>query len=373
MSATVLLIGLGDLGGVTLDLLARAKWVRRVVVASRSADSGVARVNLARVSAIASGAPGDITFVPVDLTDRDGTAEVIAQSRADVVYSTATMQSWLVPERLSPALKAPLERIGYGMWLPVHLAMTRRVMLAVRAANYRGPVVAAAFPDVVHCALGKVGLAPTTGIGNVAEVVPKVELLAAARLGVPVGHVKVWLVGHHALVNAAYGDGVPTSHPPFFVRVEHNGRDVTHMVGAQELVLRAFPMSGQAAIHTLTAATTLPVLAALSGAGDRLAHAPAPGGLPGGYPVFVRQGRVDVIDPPGCPRADAIGINERSHAWDGIDRIEDDGTVVLREESAAALRQLINYDGARMRVDDAEMQAAELIGRFRDYAARRSA
>src|SRR5271168_3767046 len=99
MSATVLLIGLGDLGGVTLDLLARAKWVRRVVVASRSAEAGIARVNLARVTAIAGGAAPDITFVPVDLTDRDGTAEVIAQSRADVVYSTATMQSWLVPER----------------------------------------------------------------------------------------------------------------------------------------------------------------------------------------------------------------------------------------------------------------------------------
>jgi hypothetical protein len=368
--ATVLLVGLGDLGGVTLDLLARAKWVRRIIVASRTTEAGIARVNLARVTAIASGADPDITFVPVDLTDRDRTAEVIASARPDIVYSTATMQSWLVPERLSPGLRTPLASIGYGMWLPVHLALTRRLMMAVRAADFRGPVVAAAFPDVVHCALGKVGLAPTTGIGNVAEIVPKVALLAAARLGVPVGHVRVWLVGHHALVNAAYADGDTTGEPPpFFVRVEHNGRNVTDAVDARALVLSAFPMAGLAAIHTLTAATTLPVLAALSGAGDQASHVPAPAGLPGGYPVVVREGRVDVIEIPGCSLADAIALNERSHRWDGIDRIEDDGTVVLREDSATALRRLLNYDGARVRVDDADAQGADLIDRFRRYAA----
>jgi hypothetical protein len=370
MIATVLLVGLGDLGGATLDLLARARWVRRIIVASRTTDAGVARVNLARVAAIASGAAPDITFVPVDLKDRDWTAEVIATARPDVVYSTATMQSWLVPERLRPELRTPLASVGYGMWLPVHLALTRRLMLAVRAADYQGPVAAAAFPDVVHCALGKVGLAPTTGVGNVAEVVPKVALLAAARLGVPVGQVRVWLVGHHALVNAAYGDGDHTTEPPpFFVRVEHNGRDVTDAVNARALVLSVFPTAGLAAIHSLTAATTLPVLAALSGAGDQASHVPAPGGLPGGYPVVVREGRVDVIELPGCPLTDAIALNERSHAWDGIDRIEEDGTVVLREDSAAALRRLLNYDGERVRVEDADARATDLIERFRRYAA----
>jgi hypothetical protein len=371
MIATVLLIGLGDLGGVTLDLLARAKWVRRVVVASRTATTGIARVNLARVAAIASGTQPDITFVPLDLNDRDRTAELIAESRPDVVYSTATMQSWLIPERLPAALSAPLADIGYGMWTPIHLAMTRRLMLAVRAADYQGPVVGAAFPDVVHCALGKVSLAPTTGIGNIAEVVPKVELLAAARLNTSVGHVRVWLVGHHALVHAAFGGGGhPRGAPPFFVRVEHNGRDVSEVVHARDLVLEAFSMSGQAAIHSLTGATTIPVLAALCGAGDRSYHAPAPGGLPGGYPVLVREGQVDVIDPPGCTRAESVALNTRSHAWDGIDRIEDDGTVVLRDDSAATLYQLLGYEGARARVDDADAQGAELIARFRAYVTR---
>ena len=53
MKPTVMLVGLGDLGSVVLELLAREKQIGRVVVASRNATRGIARCNLARLSATA--------------------------------------------------------------------------------------------------------------------------------------------------------------------------------------------------------------------------------------------------------------------------------------------------------------------------------
>ena len=47
---TILVIGLGHLGGVTLELLARQDWVGRIVGSSRHPERGAAQCNLARLT-----------------------------------------------------------------------------------------------------------------------------------------------------------------------------------------------------------------------------------------------------------------------------------------------------------------------------------
>lgn len=47
--ADLLLIGLGDLGAVTLELLTRVRGIEKIIVGSRSSERGVARCNLARI------------------------------------------------------------------------------------------------------------------------------------------------------------------------------------------------------------------------------------------------------------------------------------------------------------------------------------
>jgi hypothetical protein len=58
-----MLIGLGDLGGVTLELLAQQDYLGRIAAASRDAERGVAHCNFARMSAIAQGHVPDICFM----------------------------------------------------------------------------------------------------------------------------------------------------------------------------------------------------------------------------------------------------------------------------------------------------------------------
>src|SRR5215472_6543651 len=138
VKSTILLVGLGGLGSVLLEQLAREDGIGRIVVASRNAERGAARCNLARLGALAQGRDPDIRFVPLDLRECEATAGLIQREAPDVIVSTATRMTWWLPELLPAPHADAVKRAGFGMWLPIHLTLTRRLMEAVRAAGYDG-------------------------------------------------------------------------------------------------------------------------------------------------------------------------------------------------------------------------------------------
>jgi hypothetical protein len=369
MKPTLMLIGLGGLGTVLLELLAREECLGRIVVASRSLERGVARCNLTRLGAMAQGYVPSISFVRLNLNEDEAVAEIVRKEAPDVILSTATMQTWWLPDLLPPEQAAAIKSAGFGVWLPVHLTLTLKLMEALCDAGYRGITLTAPFPDVVNCVLGRLDLAPTCGVGNLDEIVPKVRLLAAERLGVPLDGVRVLLVAHHALEPAAFGEPVDEI-PPYFLRVEHRGQDVTKTIRADELLLAPYPLPSGPATHFLTAGSTVRLIRALLSDSGALLHAPAPNGLPGGYPVIANRNGVQPAPIEGLTLAEAIAINERSHRFDGIERIEADGTVVFCPAAADVLRRTLGYDCERLPPGEAEGRAQELMARFRQYAER---
>lgn len=369
MKPTLLLIGLGGLGSVLLELLAREEGLGRIVVGSRSAERGVARCNLARLGAMAQGYAPAIEFTPLDLDHPAAVAETVQRESPDLILSTATRQTWWLPDLLPPAQAAVVKSAGFGVWLPVHLTLTLKLMAALRDAGYRGLTLTAPFPDVVNPVLGRLGLAPTCGVGNLDEITPKVRLLAAGRLGVSPDAVRVWLVAHHALEPAAFGQPMAEI-PPYFLRLECGGQDVTAAVRADELLLSPYPLPSGPATHFLTAGSTVRLVRALLSERDALLHAPGPNGLPGGYPVVANRDGVQPAPVEGLSLAQAIAINERSHRFDGVERIEADGAVVFCPAAADVLRRALGYDCHRLLPDEAEERAKELIARFREYAER---
>jgi hypothetical protein len=82
-----------------------------------------------------------------------------------------------------------------------------------------------------------------------------------------------------------------------------------------------------------------------------------------------RQG-VRLAPIEGLTQAEAVSINERSHRFDGIEKIEDDGTVEFCAESVEVLRAELGYECGRLCPNDAEERANELIARFRAYGRR---
>jgi hypothetical protein len=366
---TVMLIGLGDLGSVTLEMLACEDRIGRIVVGSRNVERGQARCNLARLSAMAQGHAPSISFVPLDLNNQEQVAQVVRREAPDLIFHTATMQTWWLPDLLPPEQKARIKSARYGVWLPVHLTLTMKLMQALRVANYQGFTLTAPYPDVVNCVLGRLSLAPTCGVGNLDEAVPKVRLLAARRLGTPPGDVRVWMVAHHALLAWVF-EGSAQGAPPYFLRVEHGGEDVTQAIRADELLFAPYPLTPGPAIHFLTAACAVRLMGAFLSSAESLQHAPAPDGLPGGYPVLVSSAGIRPAPIPGLTLAEAVAINQRSHCFDGIERIEEHGTVVFSAGSVEIMRQALGYDCPRLEPSDIEARANELIARFREFAAR---
>jgi len=369
MKLKLLLIGLGSLGGTVLELLAREGGLAEIVVGGRNPTRGVARCNLARLGAIAQGRAPSIRFTPLDLKDREQVITTVQKEAPDIIFSSASMQTWWLADVLPPEAAGTLKQARFGVWVPIHLALTRRLMEALRDAGYRGITLSAPFPDAVNCILGKHRLAPTCGVGNLDEIVPKVRLLAAERLGAPLQAIRVVLVAHHALERAVF-EGATGEVPPYFLRIYGDGKDVTGVVEADELLLAPYPLPSGPLWSFLTAGSVVRLVHSLCSDEETALHAPGPYGLPGGYPILVRRGAIRLAPIEGLSPEEAIAINERSHPFDGIERIEADGTVVFCPADVEVLRRTLGYDCPHFQPDEAEERAEELIARFREYAAR---
>jgi hypothetical protein len=301
VSGSVAVVGLGDLGSRVLDLLARSSRIERLIGATRDAERGTARVAQCRLVAALQGGPRHLEFRAI------GEVAEAAELDVDVIVCGATRHTWWKP---SPP------GVPYGTWLPLQLTLVRDLM----RARPRAAVVCLPYPDGVGPALAPLGLAPAIGAGNVGETAPKLALLSGAD---------VRLVMHHAAQRYAFPSfgflgGGEEGEPPWAARIagvpEQRVRELFHA---------PWPLPVGTVSHDLTAAHTATIAEALLSDEPVHAHAPAPGGRPGGYPVRVSRAGVDVDWPD---EAEAVAINERAARWDGLERIEPDGTIVFTHE-----------------------------------------
>jgi hypothetical protein len=375
MNAKIMIVGLGDLGAVLLDLLLGMPESVEVVVGTRNLERAAPRCNLAQLAAVARGSASRVRLVRLDLDDVAATARTIAEERPEILLSTATMATWWLPDLLCPEDARAIRRAGFGVWLPVHLAPTLRLMRAVREARFDGFVLTAPYPDVVNHALGKAGLAPTVGVGNVAEIVPKLLTRAAGLLDCQPTQVQISLVAHHALVSYAYRS-TPSrpgeAMPPFLLRVEHDERDVSGELDISSLMLSPEPITEGRATHLLTASVTIPLIRALMQETPVRLHAPAPAGLPGGYPITASRAGVK-LNLGGIPMEDAIAVNTAAQEFDGVDRVLDDGTVLLDPDKVAQLEQVLGPCAKRISISEVENQARDLVRRYQAFAKKRGA
>jgi hypothetical protein len=298
---TVAVVGLGDLGSRVLDTLARSTKIERLIGVTRDTARGEARVAQCRLVAALQGGPRHLEFRPIREI-----AEA-AELDADVIVCGATRHTWWKP---SPG------GVPYGTWLPLQLTLVRDLMRARPKAR----VVCLPYPDGVGPALAPLGLAPDIGAGNVGETAPKLALLSGTD---------VRLVMHHAVQRYAFpdfaflGDG-DDEEPPWVAQISGVSEE-----RVRELFHARWPLPTGTVSHDLTAASTAQVVEALLSDEPQRVHAPAPHGLPGGYPLLVSRDRIEVDWPD---EREAVAINERAARWDGLERVEPDGTLVFTRE-----------------------------------------
>ncbi len=158
------------------------------------------------------------------------------------------------------------------------------------------------------------------------------------------------VVGHHCQVYGMLQSQIPDD-PTDRIRV-YVGEDG---VRDDELVYSGVPLRTDWTANEITTCAALPVLRALlPGAAPLRTSCPGIPGLPGGYPVRIADGRVDLDE--------AIAFHTRMMARDGVEAIADDGTISYTGAAIQAMGAIDPTLAEPLHPDDA-------ADRFRHLAA----
>lgn len=330
----IIVVGLGDLGRrlATLLALRPSDAELEVSVAGRPRPSTVQFTRTLRRTARVP-----VHFVPVDEFTSGAFEYLLSRERPDVaVHCAALLDPWLVPSRRDPIGRA-LGRAGFALQLPAQLPLIRNFMRAVRTAAPDLLVVNCSYPDVVNAVLSTEQLAPTVGAGNVQMIQHRIMGTLAGRAALSEGALTepVRVIAHHAQVDAAMRGCPPPTNAPrprVFVGPSADPED--------DLAYAGDPLPGDRSRNALSAVGVAQVVLALAGHGRRQLSLPAPGGLPGGYPVDVNLGSVELDLPPQVDLASARALNEAAAHLDGVDRIQADGTVFFTPAARIAIESV---------------------------------
>ena len=330
---TLALISVGALTGALLELTARTGSFDRIVVASRALAKGEAKANNARLGAAMQGYYPEIAAVEFDMY-ADEAPEQLANMRADVICAAPSMLPWWRVKERSAAAGA-LHDAPFATYIACHLAPMQALRDAYVASGSAAALVAASAPDVVNAVLARTGVAPVCGIGNVAEVIPKLRMAMASVHEVLPTEVQVRLVAQHAFEYFCLHANPPEHTPPYLLDVTCLGADVTAF--AQQHLFTPYPIPYELDFNLVTASSGLEVLSALAGDIPVATHVPAPNGLLGGYPVTVSRAGVELDLAPRWSLAEAVRVNTNSLPFDGIEGLDDDGTIWFTSPTVDAL------------------------------------
>lgn len=349
--ARVLVIGPGDMGTRIAAGLAATPGVHELVLAGVPAAAGDDAVGMVRSTSDVAA-----RFVDADCTDQSVVEALLADAGSDVIVQCASLMSpWALVDRTDDVARA-IAMAGLAVMLPMQLPVVRAVMSAARATGFAGPVANLSFPDVTNVILDRLGVAPTIGLGNVTMQLLRVRGALRAELGPDAELPLVRVIGHH---NQVYP--VMRAEPPADtddrVRV-FLGEDGAR---ADHLAYLGHPYAAGVVYNQVTAAACVRVIEALlPGAPATRISAPAPLGLPGGYPIVIDDGAIRLDLPPGQVLDEAAAWQSSIARKDGVDSIAADGTVTFTERARDAVAEVAPWLTEPLHPDDALERAARI-------------
>jgi hypothetical protein len=368
----ILLIGIGELGGIVLEFMCRIPGICEIVTADFNADWGFRKTNSAIEGASYMGLYPRITFHQIDVLNIEQAAEFLKKIDPTIICNGTTLQSWWVVNELPSEVRDRLyrEKCGLGPWAAMHLALTSRLMKAIKMAGIDPYVVNTSYPDATNPSLARIGLAPTIGIGNMDLVIPYIQKAVSELLNVPMRDVGVELIAHHyhAYYWCRYGTGTDA---PFYLRVYVGHEDVTDKLGhmknfVAELPKRCMRPAGRHGQFVVAGSCVKNIMAIFYDTGE-ITHSPGPQGLEGGYPVRLSRKGAEVVLPKGMTIEKARELNLKAQQYEGIQEIKANGDIVLMEEAYDNFKKMLNVDCKVITIEDSYEQAIELRKKFHEF------
>lgn len=364
----VLLVGVGDVGGHLLEFAARDESSLEWVVGDIDLERAQFMCNNAEIGADHHGQHPSFKPIKVDLLDLAKTTELIRTERPDAVINCTVLHTWHLIRNLPEDVYAEISSAGLGAWLPCQLTLGMNLAQAILNSGLSPFYINTSLSCLTNPVLGKIGLAPTIGIGNVDLIAPAITTLVSRQLNLPREAIEIFLVAHHQHWvfprEAGYRPGAP-----YFLKIMANGKDVTDQFDTDQVIFDAVKLYPPGiAFTTVSASSTLKNLKAMLFDEDLRTHSPGPNGLPGGYPVRLNEKGAEVVLPPEITLEEAIAMNEVSGRLDSIEEIRDDGTVVFTDYAYDIMKRTLGFDCQSFHPSESKDLAFEQMACFKALA-----
>jgi hypothetical protein len=312
----ILILGLGDLGVQIARLVIENGFASSCMLAGQSTAAG----QWAQLLHLTSGT--EVQSRRVDGQDLESLKKLLSEFEPELIVQCATLMSpFKLPQVGTPAALAVLKG-GFALQMAAQLPVIRTLMQARQAVGLSCPVINCSYPDATNPLLAAEGLAPTIGIGNVAIMAMRFKRLIAGATDATLR-----VIAHHAQLGPSLAGDAPV--PLVYL----NGRKLEE----SELLFKTGLLPG-ATLNHLAAATVVPIVRGLL---DRNTitetHAPGVFGLQGGYPVRFAGGEMSLNLPAEVSREEAVGFNVHSALREGIERIDEDGTLFYTANAREAV------------------------------------
>lgn len=361
MSKTLLIVSLGELGANVLEAVGRSGLFDRIVVASRSADKALGRINNALIGCGIDGFFPRFEAIGFDFNDPASAATLRALA-PDVIFCAPTLRPWWKVGGLDGGRANAAANVPFGGYVSLQLAPMAMFRARLAEAGIASAWIAASFPDVINPSLARSGLGPTCGIGNVREPIAKIQASVGRSLAVAPTRVAVRLVAQHAFEYGVFQANPPLELPPYLLEVMVGGRDCTKLGHAA--LREPFPFPYDLHFNRITASAAIDGMRALVAPQPMRTHLPGIRDLVGGYPVIVENGKIRLDLAQGWSEAAAVATNEASLRWDGVESIAADGTIVFTTATIEALRALTGATIESAHPDTAAAQAQRIMQFF---------
>lgn len=340
--ATEVLHGLAGAtaGGLEIALLGRDS--DRLATLARSGEE------------LATTAGGRLKVRPIalDWSDDAQLRRVIADLQPKVLVHTASIQSPWTLAGADPWANL-VQNAGFGLTTPLQALLTLRVARALVAESSETVLVNGCYPDAVNRILFFNGLNIAAGLGNIAILA---ALLSKGLAQWMTEGKQLRLVAHHAHLAAVHEKRSLNS----AMRVWLDEQPIDE-AAASWLKNTTLPRN----LNSVTGRVAAPMLLALAKCMRFWhGHSPGPLGLPGGYPIVIDNGDVQLHLPRNITLAEAKNINMTAGLADGI-MIEDSGQIRFSEAASEALERTAPDDARYFiswHASEIEEKSQQLLG-----------
>ena len=186
---------------------------------------------------------------------------------------------------------------------------------------------------------------PVCGAGNVGLIEAGLRHQIAIEHEVSADELSISLVAHHIHWVAPREPGYRND-APFLLKVCQGEKDITSELGDLRALMNRSIVNGYepgAGFSSTTSRLAAENIIALLGSHPCRLHVPSPNGLPGGYPVIVQNGAINLNLPVEWSENQAIEAMQQAHKCDGIDKIGADGSIYFNPESVAILDREMGF------------------------------